>query len=362
MSKHTIRNVIIALVVIGGGYMIISGDGVSNLLDSSGSGVPTVDPFQKTTSVTDEQVFGGTFTLTTVATDLSDPAVSYGGDTEFDTICYKDNGSADPLQWTPLATGTSANPEVLTIPVTRGTEAEGGLTEMWCDIDIGTSQDYYVDKASLISDNVRVTKAIWVDANDDNVDGWAYNYNLIGISNADPNTAPSDTVFYRLIDEGSLDVDSPASLLSVGQGSVENRIKWSMDMDNAGDGEALNQIQIRFNSTDDTQWFENLSHITVPGLGQIKLSEFDRSDLASTTVYKYTLGSDYSTGNMLFTGKTGDTENDTPVVIQSNFDASAEALCIELQIRTVDAQGAFTTNADDVEIVENGTNTEECSL
>src|SRR3990167_11081766 len=263
MSKHTTRNVIIALVVIGGGYLIFSGDGVSNLLDSSESGIPTVDTFQKTTTAVDEQVFGGTFTLTTVATDLSDPAVSYGGDTEFDTICYKDNGSADFSKWTPLATGTSANPEVLTIPVFKGTEAQGGLVEMWCDIDIGTSQDYYVDKESLINDNNRVTKVIWGDANDDNVDSWIYNYNLLDIAGSDPNTAPVDSVFYRLIDEGSLDVDSPATLSNVGQGSVENRIKWSMDMDATGDGESLNQIQIRFNSTDDTQWFENLSHINV---------------------------------------------------------------------------------------------------
>ena len=362
MAKHTMRNVIIAIAVLGGGYLVFSGDGVLNLLDSSGtSGVPTVDTFKKSTTAVDEQVFGGTFTLTTVATDKSDASISYGGDTEFTTICYKDNNSSDPDDWTPLATGTSANPEVLTIPVARGTESEGGLVEMWCDIDVGSSQDYYVDKASLISDNNRVTQAIWGDANNDNVDGWIYNYNLIGIAGSDPNTAPSDSVFYRLIDEGSLDVDSPTGIASAGQGSVENRIKWSMDMDATGDGEALNQIQIRFNSTDDTQWFENLSHITVPGIGQIKLSEMDRSDLASTTVYKYTLGSDYSTANMLFTPKNGDTENDTPVVIQSNFDASNEALCVELQIRTVDAQGAFTTNADDVEIAE-GAVTDECSL
>ena len=356
------RNVIIAIAVLGGGYLVFSGDGVSNLLDSSGtSGIPTVDTFGKSTTAVDEQTFGGTYTLTSVATDLSDPATSYGGDTEFTTICYKDNGSADPDDWTPLATGTSANPEVLSIPVARGTEAEGGLTEMWCDVDIGSSQDYYLHKDSLISDNVRITKVIFDDSNSDNVDSWIYNYNLIGIAGSDPNTAPSDSVFYRLIDEGSLDVDSPAGIASAGQGSVENRIKWSMDMDNAGDGEALNQIQIRLNSTDDTQWFENLSHITVAGIGQIKLSEMVRSDLASTTVYKYTLGSDYSTANMLFTDKNGDTENDTPVIIQSNFDASDEALCVELQIRTVDAQGAFTTNADDVEIAE-GAVGNECSL
>lgn len=361
MSKHTTRNVIVALAIIGGGYLLFTSDGVSNLLDTTDSGIPQVDTFQKSTTAEDEQLFGGTFTLTSIATDKSDPAVSYGGDTEFTTICYKDNNSADFSQWTPLATGTSANPEVMTIPISRGTEANGGLLEMWCDIDIDSAQDYYVDKASLTNDNNRVTKVIWGDANDDNVDGWIYNYNLLGIAGGDPNIAPSDSVFYRLIDEGSLDVDSPAGIATAGQGSVENRIKWSMDMDATGDGESINQIQIRFNSTDDTQWFENLSHITVAGLGQIKLSEMERSDLASTTVYKYTLGSDYSTGNMMFTPKNGDTENDTPVIIQSNFDASNEGLCVELQIRTVDAQGAFTTNADDVEIAEGAVGA-ECTL
>ena len=150
-------------------------------MDSTNSGVPVADTFQKTTTAVDEQVFGGTFTLTTVATDLSDPAVSYGGDTEFTTICYKDNGSADFSKWTPLATGTSANPEVLTIPVFKGTEAQGGLVEMWCDIDIDSAQDYYVNKDSLTNDNNRVTKVIWGDANDDNVDGLIFNYKFLKI-------------------------------------------------------------------------------------------------------------------------------------------------------------------------------------
>jgi hypothetical protein len=132
-------------------------------------------------------------------------------------------------------------------------------------------------------------------------------------------------------------------------------------MDNQGDAEFIQQIQIRVNSTDDGQWFENLSTVKIAGIGEIKLTDMVRSDLASTTVYKYTLGSDYSESNMIFVDKNGDTEVDAHVAIQSNFDASDEGLCIELQIRTVDAQGAYSSNSEDAEIAE-GTNTDECTL
>ncbi len=362
MAKHTMRNAIIALAVIGGFYLVFTGDGVGNLLDQSGSsGIPTVDTFSSSTTASDAQVYNGDLTVTTIGTDFSDPAISYGGDTEYTTICYKDNGSSDPKSWTPIATATSANPEVLTIPVAKGTSAQGGLTEMWCDIDIGSAQDYYIAKDKLIADNSRISKAIFDDANSDNVDGWIYNVNLLDVSPPDPNTTPTLTLFYSLIDEGSITVSDPSSSASVGQGSVLNTLKFKATMDNAGDGESLNQVQIRLNSTDDTQWFENLSSFEIAGIGKIKLSEMDRSDLSSTTVYKYTLGSDYSDGDMLFVDKNGDTEINSHVVIQSNFDASDEALCVELQLRTVDAQGAFTTSSADAEIAE-GTNADECTL
>ena len=126
----TLMKVIIAVAILGGGYLMLSGEGIgTNLLSQSGSsGVITGDTFSSSTSNEDTQVFGKTLTLTTVATDTSDPAVSYGGDTEFTTICYKDNGSSNVDDWTPLGTGTTANPEVISIPVQAGTKASGGLT------------------------------------------------------------------------------------------------------------------------------------------------------------------------------------------------------------------------------------------
>ena len=160
----TLMKVIIVAVALGGAYMVFGQDsGVGNLLNQSGSGtgISTGDTFGSQTVASDTQVFGKTLTLTTIGTDKSDPAVSYGGDTEYTTICYKDNGSADVDDWTPLSTGTSANPEVLSIPVQAGTKANGGLVEMYCDIDVGSAQDYYVVKDDLIKDNSRINSVIF---------------------------------------------------------------------------------------------------------------------------------------------------------------------------------------------------------
>ncbi len=359
MGKNLYRNIAIIGAVVVGAYIIMQGDSDFLTLDQSG-GIASIDSFTSTSS-TSGQVYNGDLTVTTIATDLSDPAISYGGDTEYTTICYADNSSSDVKDWTPIATATSANPEVLTIPVSKAVGTDQGLTQMYCDIDVGSAQDYYVVKDALIKDNSRISSVLWEDPNGDNVDGWVYNVNLLDVSPADPNTTPSLTLFYKLADEGSLDVSDPTSKASVGQGSVANNLKFKLNMDNQGDAEFIQQIQIRVNSTDDGQWFENLSTVKIAGIGEIKLTDMVRSDLASTTVYKYTLGSDYSESNMIFVDKNGDTEVDAHVAIQSNFDASDEGLCIELQIRTVDAQGAYSSNSEDAEIAE-GTNTDECTL
>ena len=292
---------------------------------------------------------------------MSDPAVGYGGATEYTTICFKDNGSSNTKDWTPIATATSADPEVLTIPVARGTVAEGGLTMIWCDVDIDSAQDYYLVKDKLISDNSRITSVIFDDANSDNVSGWIYNVNLIGVSPPDPNTTPTLTLFYTLIDEGSLDVSDPTSLASVGQGSVTNTLKFKITMDNQGDGEAISQVKITLNGTEDARWKTNLSFFEIEGIGKIFLSQMIESELSSTFTYKYNLGNDYSTANMIFIDKNGDTEVNAHVTIESNLDASNEAICVELEIRTVDAQGAFSTNSEDAEIAE-GVVGDECTL
>ena len=361
MSKTTKYAVVIGAVIIGA-YIIMQGDSDILTLNQTGSGIASIDTFSSNTASSQTgQVYNGDVTVTTIATDLSDPAVSYGGDTEYTTICYKDNNTADVNDWTPIATATTANPEVLTIPVSKSTGNDKGLTQMYCDIDVASSEDYYVVKDSLIKDNSRISNAIFDDANGDNVDSWIYQVNLLDVSPADPNTTPSLTLFYKLADEGSITVSDPTSKVSVGQGSVKNILKFKMNMDNAGDAESISQIQIRMNTTDDGQYFENLSTVKIDGIGEIKLADMTRSDLASTTVWKYKLASDYSEGNMLFVDKNGDTEIDAHVDIQSNFDATNEGLCVELEIKTVDAQGAYTTSSSDAEIAE-GANAVECTL
>jgi hypothetical protein len=363
-NMKTLMKVIIAVAILGGGYLMLSGEGIgTNLLSQSGSsGVITGDTFSSSTSNEDTQVFGKTLTLTTVATDTSDPAVSYGGDTEFTTICYKDNGSSNVDDWTPLGTGTTANPEVISIPVQAGTKASGGLTEMWCDIDVDSAQDYYVVKDDLIKDNSRISSVIFDDPNGDNVDGWIYNYNLIDVSVANPNQLPTETVFYKLIDEGSITVSDPTSKLSAGTGSATNVLKFKADMDNAGDGEALSRIQITLNGTEDDRWKLNQSFVEIAGVGKIMLSEFSES-CTTNCIYKYSLANTVDGANMMFVDKNGDTEIDAHVTIESNLDATDEAICVELELRMVDAQGAFgTATSADAEIAEGATNTDECSI
>jgi hypothetical protein len=362
MVNNTTRNAIIVVAVIAVGYFVLTGNGTADLLDQSGgAGIPTIGTFDSKAVSQDEQVYNGDLTIKTIAVDASDASISYAGDTEFTTICYKDNGSSDVSDWTNIGTGSSANPEVITVPVSSGSATSGGLVEMWCEVSITSGQDYYFDKDAVIRDNSRISTAIFDDPSNTNIDNWIYHVDLSGVSVADPNTTPTMSIFYDLLDEGSLTVDSPTSLLSVGTGSVENRIKWSIDMDNKGDSESINRVQIRIDDTDDSLWSENQSYVTVPNFGQIKLSEMNPTIIGSNTVYKYTFGTDYATGNMISIDKNGDTEVDIPVIIQSTLTSGAD-LCIELEIRTVDAFGVYTSSSDDVELIDSATNSAECTI
>ena len=359
----TLFKVVIIAIVAGGAFMLFGDDIDTSSFTKNDVATQKSDSFGSTTSLDATQVFGKTYTLTTIGTDKSDPAISYGGDTEYTTICYKDNNSADTKDWTPIATSTSANPEVLSVPVQAGTKAQGGLVEMWCDVNVGTSQDYYVDKDRLIQDNSRISKVIFDKApSTASVSSWIYNYNLIDISVANPNQLPTDTVYYILVDEGSLTVSDPASLASVGTGSATNVLKYKLTMDNAGDGEAISRVQVTMNGTEDDRWKINESFFEIDGIGKIFLNDPKVTESCTTNcVYKYDISATVDGAPMIFIPESGDTELNAHVTIESALDSTDEAICVELAVRTVDAQGAYTTASADAEIAE-GTNTDECTL
>ena len=159
-----------------------------------------------------------------------------------------------------------------------------------------------------------------------------------------------------MVDEGSLTLDSPADVALTQTGKQRCNIKWSVDMDNAGDGEAVSLLRMTFNSTDTTEWYVNDSGIKFPTGGDpdsaketIKLNLWDKSLLASTYQYEYTFGAgDLNDSRLLIAPNNGETNFEIPFEVFVNMDAVDLALEATLLVQTVDATGSYTTTSDAV--------------
>lgn len=363
----------IAVLVVGGLLItqtdIFSGNNQLSLGGSSGgSGTTTPDSVSEVTKLSGVQDYQGNLNVSVQTFDAEDPSLTYGDDTEVDTICYERNGD-DPTNWRKLDSASEAELGDMDIPVVKGTSAsDTGLTEMWCEINLESSQAFYVAKDDIVQRNAKVDKCIWDDANLDNTDTYICRVNLLDIKPTTDNEATMTLTWYlwdEETDDTLMNISAGTSVASAGQGKVENRVKYDFDFNNDADTKSMIEVRLRLNSTDDSQWFENDSYIDIPtasGTERVKLAQMDRTDLASTTVYKWSYGTDYSQGNMIIVPKSGDTEFDIPLILYTNFDASDEALCTELGVRWVDGVGAIASyDADDIEVAE-GLVGDECSI
>tara|TARA_R110002110_G_scaffold2258_3_gene10262 strand:+ start:5880 stop:6911 length:1032 start_codon:yes stop_codon:yes gene_type:complete len=335
---------IAVIVAIGFGIFYLNDQGMLNLTDDGNGGQAIISPIGTATSNQDDiQVYSGSLTMKNLLTDAEDPATSRTDDTNADTVYYKrtDNG-----EFRKLASSTS-NSATVTV--------DEDLKTVWAEVTVPSGQAFYVDANAIASSHSRVGTPIWADPNLDNKNSYVFPIDITGISTPDPNNTPEFQLMIDLWTDGTLTIDSPSDLSAVGQGKVKNTIKWSADMTAEKTGEAVTEIKITLNQTDSTLWYENDSYIEVPtssGTQKITLSQMDRSDLSSTTVYKYKYGTDVDTANFFVVAKNGDTEIRTPVVIYTGFDADNEGITITYQLTKIDSQGAYTTTSDAVKVVE----------
>ena len=335
---------IAVIVAIGFGIFYLNDQGMLNLTDDGNGGQAIISPIGTATSNQDDiQVYSGSLTMKNLLTDAEDPATSRTDDTNADTVYYKRTADGE---FRKLASSTS-NSATVTV--------DEDLKTVWAEITVPSGQAFYVDSNAIASSHSRVGTPIWADPNLDNKNSYVFPIDITGISTPDPNNTPEFQLMIDLWTDGTLTIDSPADQSAVGQGKVKNTIKWSADMTAEKTGEAVTEIKITLNQTDSTMWYENDSYIEVPtssGTQKITLAQMDRSDLSSTTVYKYKYGTDVDTANFFVVAKNGDTEIRTPVVIYSGFDADNEGLTITYQLTKIDSQGAYTTTSDAVKVVE----------
>jgi len=376
MGKGVILLFVVAVVAIGA--FVASGGDIQ--LQSGTGGQTTVGDLTTTQTMTSEggQLYNGDLTATFSMTDSNDPTLTYTGVSDFNMICYERIGD-NVRDWEVLGTGDDATAtETATIPIRKTTTSDVGITEMWCEITPETGgQALYIDVAGTVKANQRVDTCIYDDPNLDQTPDFVCRVNLLDVSPADPNQLPTLNIRVKVMEQASTaNLNTVASVASAGTGNVENRIKWTMNMvttstQNDSGAKALSQIQISINATngDDTLWDIGGSMIEVPmgsSTQRIKLTQMNDIPLADRIQYKWdydqaTGQRDVASANLIVVDNGGDPEIDIPVIIESRFGATDDAICVELDLEYVDSFNVFTNTSDDAEISEGATGT-ECTI
>ena len=326
-------------------------------------GVGDIPTLGETQSVAGTQTYRGNFNLSTETYDTLDSTnTGLGDDTELDTVCYQKIGS-NVDDWKELGVVSEAETGDTNIAITSDT-----MTEMWCEVHPEDSQEYYIDAQKIVQKNDEVKSFIWDDADADNEDSYIFQVDLSNIDTGSDREALM-TLNWYVYDEETSDtiVDTTtASVGSVSTGEVTSVIQWNVDLDTSatgGDAKYLHSIRIRLNSTDDTDWVESKTTLAMPDGTSLSLLDMSRSDLASTTEYKYQFpdGNDYAEAFLVSISKDTSTEVDFPMNFRSAFESN-DALCVELGLRYINPEGVVSSyDTDDVEITNASVGT-ECTL
>ena len=346
--------ILLGVVAWQGGYL--NGGSTANL------GVGDVPTLGQTQTVTGVQDYKSNLNLSVETFDgLDSTNTGLGDDTEIDTICYERIGD-NVADWIEMGVVSEAETGDANISI-------DGQTEMWCEVNLEASQEYYVDATKTVSKNQRVDTFIWDDANNDNDDTYIFRVNLLDITPSTDGEAVMTLNVYLYDEETSdtiIDTDT-TSKGSVATGEVTNILDFNIDLDTSstgGDAKYIHSMRVRVNSTDDTDWVESDSFVGFPDGTKIYLTgDMSRTDLSSTIEYKYQFpsGNDYADAYLLKIDKDASTEIDTPMTFVSAFESN-DAVCVELGFRYIDGYGTVSSyDSDDVEVTNSSVG-DECTL
>ena len=324
------------------------------------------------------QNYNGQLTIDFMARDSNDPAITYDGTTDYDVICFE-RITENVRNWEVLGSGDDATvDETTSISVRKTTSIDAGVTEMWCEISPESGgATVYFDVEGTLRDS-RVDACIYEDPSLDQTNDFVCRINLLDISVTDPNTIPNLDVRIKFMENAvTANLNTASSILDIGTGNQENRIKWFMDFvttatQNDAGAKALSQIQISVNATDgdDTLFDVGSSMIEVPmgdQIQRIKFTQMDTIPLNSKIQYKWdydqvTGQRDVASANHIVVEKGADNEVDVPVIFETRFGQITDALCVELDFEYVDAFNVFSNTSDDIELVADSSNNDECTL
>jgi hypothetical protein len=342
-SKGMIIGVLVLVVAIG--YIAMNPDVLQSASVTDGTilGDPKVDP-----NVAKTQAYKGPVDVNSRSSDSIVTSTVYTDATNYVVNYYK------KVNDTPVFIIASASN-------TAALDVESNDKTVWAEVHIPSGQGFYVDGQAIADSHVRVGNPIIDDWNNDNIDTYIFPIDVTGYERQDEN--PGFTWFVRLLDEGSITLNTPTDVSALGQGKVSCSIDWEASIDVEGDAEFLTKAVLTLNNTESSDlWFPQDSWTKING-EKFTFDEdgFDGADKASTYTYTLKLANDYLTQWQSMNDKgaiplkflvNGDNEFDFETKVFTNFDANDEGLQLTLALTTENAQGSATTVTDAVKCLE----------
>ena len=367
-KSHKLRNigailgVIIVTFFIATNYSALVGNNVANSASDIGKIIGSDNSAKFSTNLYDDDL-----TMQDLISNSLN-GTSYTDSTEVDVKYYAKTGGGSGVAGTYEFLAESAS-GTIDVPTRLFTD-----NKVYAELVIPSGQPYYVDIAGTTSANVDLVKDVFY-GDLDNIGPKHYVFGLDvsdKLQESDPQNQPQETFIIRLLGEGSLAITAggTASILSQATGDQDATFEFDPTFTLNSEAEVIGKVKVRVNSTSTSLWSDNDSSVTLTSgksgnnitynLGSDFVESTDYSN--SLKIYEKTFSSTIDGGNMVYVPSSGGKKIEATLNVGTTFTASTDALCFELELTTVNAQGAETTISDDVEVTGASSNGAECSI
>jgi hypothetical protein len=245
--------------------------------------------------------------------------------------------------------------------------------KVYAELVIPSDQPHLVDIEGTTTANVDLVKNVFY-GDLDKIGAKHYVFGLDvsdKLQESDPANQPKETFIIRLFGEGSLAITAgaTASIGSHPTGDKEGTFEFDPTFALNSEAETIAKLKVTVNSTSTSLWSDNDSSVTLTQgkVGNTKTwnlgSDFLESTnySSSTKIYEKTFSSTIDGGNLVYVPSSGGKKIEATLNVGTTMTSATDALCFELEITTVNAQGTETTISDDVELTADSVG-DECSV
>lgn len=245
---------------------------------------------------------------------------------------------------------------------------------VYAEVVIPSDKKFFTDLKGIKSANGGIISTIFYD----DLDQTGPKHYVVGIdishklTNPNPESTPKETWILKLFGEGALTLNTADSVTGISTGDANAVIEWKPSFTNNAEANVISKIKIRVNDTTTAKWSKNDSNLilTVGKVGNTKEYNLGTDFIESTDfsnslkIYEKTFSNTIDGGDLVYVPNSGTKKIEATLDVGTTFTASTDALCFELEITTVNAQGTQSTTSlsDDVEVTGASSVGDECTI